>query len=82
MATHLFELFYVDVQLTAQLRLGLRECRDLTGQLASLVHLLLLCFPLLFVSCNLILNLEFLCAQERVELKLPQLVLINKRLEL
>lgn len=61
--TYLLELFHIDVELATKLGFGLRERRDLAGQLSRLVRFLLANTTLLLGASLMIVHLELLDAK-------------------
>jgi len=81
-SAYLLEFLYIDVELTTQFRLGLREGRYLTRQLLRLVRFLLLCFALSLITRLLILYLKLFHPQDGLKLRFTHLVLLDEGFEL
>ena len=68
--TYLFELLYVDVQLTPKLGFRLGKCIDLCSESPRSGGFVLRQFPLMLVTCNVEMHFAFLGFHKRLEMKL------------
>lgn len=79
--TYLLKLVHVNVELIPQFCLRLGEGPDLLLELARLGSFGFRVLLLTLVPCHVVLHLELFGAHLRVEMQLPELVLLNKGLE-